>query len=45
MVWSLIVAAQDVETPVLKVVVEVRELVTRLTGSFALEVPPGFDDN
>jgi len=34
-----------IETAVLKVVVEVRELVAGLSGTFGLEVPPGFDSN
>ncbi len=35
-------AADTVDTPVLRVAMEVRRLVTKLSGVFALEVPEGF---
>jgi hypothetical protein len=35
-------AAGAVATPVLRVVMDVRQLVAKLSGVFALEVPPGF---
>jgi hypothetical protein len=36
-------AAEQVETPVLKVIVEVRDVVAQTSGGRALKVPPDFD--